>query len=323
MSTTHSTRLERRLRHERSSEEAANVAGVSITHPGRPVFPSLGVTKEGLARYYEEIAPWMLPRVRGRPLTLVRAPAGAEAPAAVTRHAHASESLAPSPLRRISIREKSRTDDYLVAESAEALVALAQLDVLEVHTWNATADHVDTPDRLVFDLDPGPGVTWERVVDAARIVRDILSRLSLASFPKTTGGRGLHVVVPLAPRAGWDDCLTFSRAVANRIAREYPRRFTASMVRSARLGRIYVDYLRNHRTSSCIAEYSTRAVRDAPVAEPISWEELGPWTCHDACNIQNVLERTRRRTRDPWTGYEQTSQRVRPQLVRAVDSLRL
>jgi bifunctional non-homologous end joining protein LigD len=324
MSTTHSTRLEHhpRREHERAHEKAVTVAGVHITHPDRPVFPSLGITKEGLARYYAEIAAWMLPRVRGRPLTLVRAPAGAEAPAAVTRHTHASVPLA-TPLRRVGIRDKSRTEEYLVVESAEALVALAQLDVLEVHTWNATVHQADAPDRLVFDLDPGPGVTWDRVVEAARTIRHILARLDLASYPKTTGGRGLHVVVPLAPRAGWDECLAFSRAVANRIAREDPRRFTASMVRSARLGKIYVDYLRNHRTASCIAEYSTRALRDAPVAEPITWDELGPSTCHDTCTIENVLHRIRRRGRDPWSGYDDTPQRLRVQLIRAVDSLRL
>jgi bifunctional non-homologous end joining protein LigD len=309
MSTTHPTRLERR-----------DVAGVSITHPDRAIFPSLGITKCELARYFEEISAWMLPYVRGRPLTLVRAPAGAEAPVAITRHAHALGAIAGLPLRRVTIREKTKTDDYLVADSAGALVALAQLDVLEIHTWNASAEHVDAPDRLVFDLDPGPGVSWDRVVEAGFLVRDLLASLALASFVKTTGGRGLHVVVPLVPRQGWDECLAFSRAVATRLAHADPRRFTASMVKSARLGRIYVDYLRNHRAASSIAEYSTRALRDAPVATPLSWEELPAAGGSDAYTMQTVLRRVRAQQHDPWRGYSDSKQRLRAGMARAVEA---
>lgn len=292
-----------------------------ITHPDRAVFPSLGITKEALARYYEDVSPWMVPYVRGRPLTLVRAPSGAEAPVAVTRHARAFGSLASSPLRQVTIREKSKTDDYLVADSAEALVALAQMDVLEVRTLNASIDHVETPDRLVFDLDPGPGVPWERVLEVALAIRDLLARVGLASFPKTTGGRGLHVVVPLAPRAGWDDCLVFSRAVATHVAQADPRRCTCSMVRSARPGRIYVDYLTNHRTASSIAEYSTRASRAAPVAVPLAWSEVGPATRSDTYSVQNILARVKPRPRDPWEGYADAKQRLRGSMLRTIQSL--
>jgi bifunctional non-homologous end joining protein LigD len=314
MPTLHPRHLER---------DEAQVAGVHITHPHRAVFPSLGITKEKLARYYEDIAPWMLPYVRGRPLTLVRAPSGAEAPVAVTRHAHAFRTEAVGRLRRVCVREKTKTDDYLVADSADALVALAQLDVLEVHTWNARADRLEAPDRVVFDLDPGPGVAWDSVVDLALRLRDLLMRLELESFVKTTGGRGLHVVVPLAPRAGWDECLAFSRAVATRMAQADPRHLTSSMVRSARVGRIYIDYLRNHRTASCIAEYSTRALGSAPVAVPLAWDEVSPGTRSDAYTMQTVLRRLKDRLRDPWPGYGETKQRLRAATMRELDSMAL
>ncbi len=294
-----------------------------ITHPDRAVFPSLGITKEALARYYEDISPWMVPYVRGRPLTLVRAPGGAEAPVAVSRHAHAFGPLASSPLRRVTIRERTKTDDCLVADSAEALVALAQMDVLEIHTWNASVERVDTPDRLVFDLDPGPGVRWERVLEEARRVRDLLARVGLVSFPKTTGGRGLHVVVPLEPRAGWDECLGFSRAIATCLAQADPRRCTSSMVRSVRVGRVYIDYLRNHRTASSIAEYSARASPAAPVAVPLAWSEVERGTRSDAYTVENVVARVKMRVRDPWEGYGDAKQRLRGSMMRTLQSVAL
>jgi bifunctional non-homologous end joining protein LigD len=327
MPTTHPTRLERSRGGSFQGgppKPPVIVAGVAITHPDRAMFPSLGFTKEALARYFHDVSPWMLPHVRGRPLTLVRAPAGAEAPVAIARHAPAfGPSIAGLPLRRVSIREKARTDDYLVADSAEGLVALAQLDVLEVHTCNASAACVGAPDRIVFDLDPGPGVAWERTVEAAVMIRALLARLGLTSFAKTTGCRGLHVVVPLAPRQGWDECLAVSRAVAIRLAQSDPRRFTASMVKSARTGRIYVDYLRNHRAASSIAEFSTRALRDAPVAAPVAWDELGRMRGSDVYTVETVLERVHAQQRDPWAGYAETKQRLRAGMGRAIEAMEL
>jgi bifunctional non-homologous end joining protein LigD len=231
------------------------------------------------------------------------------------RHGH---SWGPPALKRVLIREKTKTGEYLVADSAEALVSLAQMDVLEIHTWNARVDHLETPDRVVFDLDPGPGVPWARVVEAARMVRELLGRLDLESFVKTTGGLGLHVVVPLLPRAGWDECLGFARAVAKTMERLDPHSFTASMVKRARTGRVYVDYLRNHRAATSVAAYSTRARPDATVSVPITWEELGPDLRSDVFTAPGVLERVRRRRREPWEGCDRLKQRLRPSQLRAL-----
>ncbi len=291
------------------------VAGVRITHADRPMFPSLGTSKEELAEYALAIAPWMVPHTRGRPLTLVRCFDGVEAPCAFMRHAH---SWGPKALRRVHIREKTKVGEYLVADTAEALVALVQMDVVEVHTWNARIETLETPDRVVFDLDPGPGVGWEPVVAAAKLLRELLRLLGLESFVKTTGGVGLHVVVPLAPRAGWDECLAFARAVAQAMARVDPGQFTASMVKSVRPGKIYVDYLRNHRAASSVAAYSARAKPYAPVSVPIAWEELRPSLRSDGYTIENVLARVRAMKRDPWAGYDAARQRVTASLRKAL-----
>lgn len=291
------------------------VDGVRITHADRPMFPRLGMSKEAFARHAEAIAPWMVLHTRGRPLTLVRCYDGVEAPCAFMRHAH---SWGPKQLRRVDIREKTKTGEYLVADTAEALVALVQMDVVEVHTWNARVQTLEKPDRVVFDLDPGPGVGWERVVAAARLLRALLARLDLESFVKTTGGVGLHVVVPLVPRAGWDGCLAFARAVAHAMARVDPSQFTASMVKSARAGRIYVDYLRNHRTASSVAAYSARARPLGPVSVPIAWEELRPSLRSDAYDVTNVLARVRAQRRDPWAGYDLCKQRLTTSMLRTL-----
>jgi bifunctional non-homologous end joining protein LigD len=185
------------------------------------------------------------------------------------------------------------------------------MDVLEVHTWNATVDHLEKPDRVVFDFDPGPGVRWEKVIEAARLVRSLLRRVGLESFVKTTGGVGLHVVAPLEPRAGWDECLDFARAMAHAMVEIDPGTYTASMAKSARAGKIYVDYLRNHRAASSVAAYSTRAKPNASVSVPIAWEELRPSLAPDAYTVQNVLARMRGLKKDPWAGYDALKQRLK------------
>lgn len=301
--------------------DTTHVSGVRITHAHRDLFPRRHITKEHLARYYEAVAPWMLPYVRARPLTLVQCFEGADRPCAYMRHSHA---WGPRELRRVLIQEKTKLGEYLVADSAAALVALAQMDVLEIHTWNVRVDGhgVEKPDRLVFDLDPGPRVEWSCVVDAAHLVHSLLAQLELESFAKVTGGMGVHVVVPLAPRAGWDESLAFARALAHAMARADPRRFTASMVKSVRAGRVYVDYLRNHRAASSIAEYSTRAHPNAPVAVPVSWKELTPALRSDAFTVTDLLERLRVAKEDPWAGYFSVKQRLRASMTRALDAVR-
>jgi bifunctional non-homologous end joining protein LigD len=300
----------------REAARAVEVCGVRITHADRVMFGDLALTKEQLARYYVAVGPAMVPHVRDRPLTLVRCPQGAGAPCLYMRHLRA---WGPPALRRVSIREKTKIGEYLVADSIEALVSLVQMDTIEVHTWCARAEQLERPDLVVFDLDPGPDVPWSRVVGAAHLVRQVLARLDLVSYPKTTGGKGLHVVVPLQPRSGWDECLGFARAVAHALAHTQPDAFTASMVKSARAGRVYVDYLRNHRAASSVSPYSTRVRPHAPVAVPVTWDEVTAELRPDAFTVATVPDRLRALRRDPWAGWEHARQRLRATMLRSID----
>jgi bifunctional non-homologous end joining protein LigD len=282
---------------------AVSVAGVAISHPDRLIYPDLGISKRQLAEYYEAIGPWIVPHVRGRPLTLVHCPEGLAAPCRYLRH---GKQWGPSALRRVSIAEKKKTGEYLVADTIQAVVSLAQMGIVEIHTWNSTDDDVERPNRLVWDLDPGPRVTWKQVVAAARLVREMLRTLGLRSWVKTTGGRGLHVVAPLAPERDWAECLAFSRAVAEALERT-DALYTTAFAKAGREQQILVDYLRNNRTNTSVCAFSTRARPGAPVSMPLAWTNLirGPeqWT------VLTVPGRVRKQT-DPWEEYWHTPQRL-------------
>ena len=292
------------------------VAGIRISHPDRPIYPELGIAKLDLARYYDAIGRWILPHVRGRPLTLVHCPAGVAGPCRFLKHAKA---WGPTALRRVAIREKTKVGEYLVADSVAGVVALAQMGIVEIHTWNSLADDVDRPNRLVWDLDPGPDVGWRDVVAAARLVRDLLDTLSLRAWVKTTGGRGLHVVAPIRPSLSWEECLAFSRDVAGALVRTSPDRYTMAFSKRGREDKILIDYLRNTRTNTSICAYSSRARAGAPVSMPVSWDDLtkGP----ERFTLPTVLERLRRMRSDPCAGYWKAAQRVAPRSIAALRRL--
>jgi bifunctional non-homologous end joining protein LigD len=283
------------------------VAGVRLTHPDRVLYPPQGITKRDLARLYETIADWILPHVRGRPLTLVRCPEGAEKDCFYMKH---SGVWAPEALRRVKIQEKTKVGEYLVADDLQGLVSLVQMGILEIHTWNALADTVERPDRVVFDLDPDPSVGWDRVVAGAQALRGRLADLGLESFVKTTGGKGLHVVVPLRPASTWDESFAFSRALSEEMERAEPRAYTTSMPKAQRRGRILIDYLRNNRGNTSIAAYSTRARPGAPVSAPVTWEELARGVKPDQFHAGNIRQRLQSLKADPWKKYGTVRQRI-------------
>jgi bifunctional non-homologous end joining protein LigD len=285
------------------------VAGVRITHPDRVVYPGQGVTKERLARYYEGVAARMLPHLGARPVVLVRCPEGLGQECFYQKHAGP---WAPASLRRVRIREKSKTGEYLVIEDAAGLVSLVQMGALEIHTWNAQADELEAPDRLVFDLDPGPGVSWVAVRTAARLVRAKLDARGLTSFVKTTGGKGLHVVAPIAPGPSWEAGITFAREVVDALVAETPRAFVATMAKVARKGKIFLDYLRNQRGATSVAAYSTRARPGAPVSTPITWDELDSVEAGDHFGIDTIDRRLSKLRRDPWAGYQAAARQALP-----------
>jgi bifunctional non-homologous end joining protein LigD len=276
------------------------VAGVRITNPDRVVYPEQGLTKRDIALYYESIADHILPHLVGRPTTLVRCPEGMGKPCFYQKHIGY---WAPDTLRRVKIQEKKKVGDYLVVDDLSGLIGLAQMGILEIHTWNSTVDHLEQPDRVVFDLDPDPAVGWPAVVKTAERVRAMLDGLGLAAYVKTTGGKGLHVVTPLRPEAAWSECAEFSRVLAEAIARQHPDEYLTEASKAARKGKIFIDWLRNVRGATSIAAYSTRAKSGAPVSVPVTWEEL-PKTRPDQYTVVTLPRRLASQTKDPWTGYE-------------------
>ena len=281
------------------------VAGVRITHPGRVLFDELGLTKEALARYYDAIGDWLLPDLSHRPLALVRCPEGPGAGCFYQKHV---DERWPKAIERAVIAEAHGEGTYAVANTAAAVVALVQHGVIELHAWGATTLDLAKPDRMVFDLDPDPELPWREVMAAARTTRARLDDLGLESFVKTSGGKGLHVVVPLARRHEWDEVKTFSRAVAEAMAADEPTHFTAKVAKKERERRIYVDYLRNTAGATTIAAYSVRARAGAPVSTPLHWDELGPRLRPTSFHAGNVVRRLGGLRSDPWKALRRTAQ---------------
>jgi bifunctional non-homologous end joining protein LigD len=291
---------------------------VRVTNPGRVLYPQLGLTKLELVRFYAEIGPWILPHVQGRPLTLVRCAKGVSAADALRsqcqfmRHTPSWHAWVPELVPRVRIAEQEKLGEYLVIDSLPALLAIINGYIVELHTWNSTVDDLERPDRLVFDLDPAPDIGWRQVVAAALRLRARLRSVGLQSWVKTTGGKGLHVVVPVVPERSWDECFAFSRAFAEALARQAPDTFTVAFERARRAGKVLLDYKRNHRTSIAVAAFSTRARPNAPVSVPIAWRELRTLSRSDAFTVENLRARLRTLRVDPWAGYFRSRQRLLP-----------
>jgi bifunctional non-homologous end joining protein LigD len=287
--------------------DAANeeFAGIRLTSPDKLLYPEQGIAKLELADYYRSIADWMLPHLIDRPLVLVRCPDGLEKGCFYQKHPAAGS---PKTLRQVMIREDRKTEPYVVVDDVKGLMSLAQIGALEVHAWGSRIDKLERPDRLIFDLDPDPAVPWSTVVAAARQVRELLQELGLESFLKTTGGKGLHLVVPIERRHTWDEAKPFCKNVAELIVTADPDRYTANMSLAARKGKIYVDYLRNGRGATAIVPYSTRARPGAPVSTPLAWEELNARIRSDQFDVRNVSKRLASLKRDPWESIRSTRQ---------------
>jgi bifunctional non-homologous end joining protein LigD len=253
--------------------------------------------------YYLKVADRMLPHIAGRPISLLRCPRGAEKECFFQKHASQGW---PDEFRKIRIREKSGTDDYLYIEDKAGLVAAAQMAVLELHLWCAKADDVESPDRMIFDLDPDERVSFTEVKNAARGLKARLEKLGLKSFPLVTGGKGIHVVVPLVRGHSWDEHRNFAEAIARLMAEEEPGRFVATMSKAKRRGKIFVDYLRNQRGATAIAPFSSRSRKGAPVAWPVSWAQL---VRLKSAKPASILKAPAAKS-DPWKGYLQTRQKL-------------
>jgi bifunctional non-homologous end joining protein LigD len=298
--TTNAARASSRTPQREAQRASRPRARVKLTNPDRVLFPDPGITKQELARYWQSVAQVALPWIERRPLTLYRCPEGYAAQCFYQKHVGVG---VPDAVARVSVTADE--EPYAMIDGVEALLGLVQIGVLEIHVWGSRAEHLDRADVVVRDLDPAEDVAWRAVADAAFLLRSRLEALGLTSFLRLTGGKGLHVVVPVEPGPTWPAIKRFTRAFVNEIVREDPKRFTGNMAKSRRGGKIFIDYLRNDREATAIASYSPRARAGAPVALPIDWDELD----RDAqapprFGIRDVPALIARRKRDPWDGFD-------------------
>jgi len=288
----------------RKPAKAAPEIAVRLTHPERILWAEPGITKQGLADFYTEIADWILPHIGGRVLSLLRCPSGVEAKCFFAKHAWAGLTDAAE---RVDVGEK---EPMLAIKDLTGLLELVQAGVAEIHPWGSRVERLEYPDRLIFDLDPGDDVPWGVVVAAAAEMRERLAELGLESFLKTTGGKGLHVVVPVEPVVGWDDAKAFTASFAETLARERPDRYVATMAKRVRHGRILIDYFRNHRGATAVAAYSTRGRPQATVSTPLAWDELSESLKSDHFTVGNLRHRLAFLKDDPWPGFFTLKQRI-------------
>jgi bifunctional non-homologous end joining protein LigD len=293
----------------------AAVAGVRLTNPDRVLYPQQGITKRDLAEYYVDVEEHVLPGIVDRPLSLVRCPEGRAKQCFYQKHP--GESF-PSDLPTVPIEEKSGTRAYAYVRTIADLVGLVQAGVLEVHIWGSRIDQLERPDLMVIDLDPSPDVDWAVTRATAIDLHDRLEGLGLQGFLRTTGGKGLHVVVPLVRRQGWDEVKGFARAVCESHAADDRENLTTNASKAKRGGKIYLDYLRNGRGATAIASFSTRAREGAPVAVPLRWDELDASLRSDRYRVDNVRRRLAALRDDPWAGYDEAARTITAAMRKAV-----
>jgi bifunctional non-homologous end joining protein LigD len=282
--------------------QAGNKVGaITLTHPDRVYWEDAGITKRDLAEYYTQVWKWMRPHVAGRPISLLRCPDGAAGHCFFQKHA--ATGIATEHLHQVS--EKGAK--IISIDDLDGLISLVQSGALEVHIRGSTVDALTKADRLIFDLDPGPGTGWRDIVVAARDVRARLAQLKLKTFLKTSGGKGLHVVLPIRPTP-WDRAKDFCHAIDNMMAAHDPARYTAVVSKSKRQNRVFIDYLRNSREATAVAPYSTRARPGAPVSTPIAWSELGALKSAEQFTVKNLPLRLARQRKDPWADIQNIKQ---------------
>jgi bifunctional non-homologous end joining protein LigD len=287
-----------------SGREEVFIAGVRLSNPDKILYPEQGITKADLAHHYEAVAGRMLPHVAFRPITMVRCPTGRQQKCFYQRHAGAG-----IPRQIEKVRIPGFDNPYLFIRDLSGLVALVQIGVLEIHPWGVTTERPDRPDRIIFDLDPSETLGFDAVVAAALEVRDRLAALKMASFVKTTGGKGLHVVAPIEPVQEWRAVKSWARAFSERMAADSPELYLIRADKDKRVGRIFIDYLRNDPTATAVGPYSTRARPGAPVAMPLAWQDIVPGLDPGRFNVRTVAGEIARRA-DPWAEMGRISQRL-------------
>lgn len=295
----------RRIGSLKQSAQSVVVDGVVLSSPEKVLFPDSGITKEQVARYYAEVAPLMFEEIRRRPLMLLRFPQGIGAKGFFQKHFPVND----KQLRTVKIAERDGTVDfYATVNEPRDIVALAQRNVIEFHPWGSRMGALEYPDRLIFDLDPGPDVEAPAVIDLAKRFARFLERCGLQSFPRLSGGKGIHLVIPIVPREEWAIVETTAAALAKLFIEKEPDA-TVEIAKRKRIGKVFIDYLRNSRGATCVASYSLRARPGAPVALPVDWKELKRGSSFNRYTLEKVLQRVRKGV-SPWKGFSSMKQRL-------------
>ena len=281
---------------------------IELSHPKKILYPQDSITKLQVAEYYMSIQDWIMIYLKNRPVSLVRCPQGIDHFSFFQKHLGAKEQGIVGILT--ADLDKGKHEPYLYIENPRGLASLVQRSSLELHVWGCQIDKPEKPDWMIFDLDPAPDVSWSTVVEAAFHVKDELADYGLESFVKTTGGKGLHLTVPLKRIHSWDTMFEFSKLFSQYLAEKYPKAYVATMSKAKRKGKIFIDYLRNHRGATAIAPYSTRARLHCPVATPISWEELTPKLDPLSFTLLTVPQRLAKLKGDPWGGFFKVAQKL-------------
>ena len=281
---------------------------MTISHPDRIVFPDPGLTKLDVVRYYDAVAGLMVPYLAARALTVIRCPDGIGSECFFQKHVTPS---VPRSVSRVRVRgvDKGKDVVYPVVDTAQSLLAMVQNGAVEFHVWGSRVDAIEEPDILVFDLDPAPDVEWRRVREAARTLREELEGRGLQSYLRTSGGKGVHVVVPFTSKAQWPRVGAFAREVVEALVEREPDKYTATMSKAKRGGKVFVDHFRNGRGATSVTSYSLRGRPGAPVAMPIDWDELGKTRSGADWTAERVLRRLKTRAADPWADFFETGKR--------------
>lgn len=280
---------------------------LAVTNPEKLVFKKEKITKLELAQYYDSIADLILPYLRDRPLNLLRCPDEAGRNCFFQKHVTGKVAQNLTPVR---IKEKSGTKTYVTVDAREGLWDLAQMRAFEIHVWGSRAGELEHPDQIVMDFDPGPGISWKQTVHAAFDLKKILDQIKLKSFVKVSGGKGVHVHIPVAPIYSWDQIKDFSRTLGEAMQQQNPDLYTVTMAKNQREGRIFVDYLRNGRGATAVAPYSVRMRAKSAVAMPVSWEQLKKIKSSDAFDLRKAVTFLKRQKKDPWKGYNDIQQKI-------------
>jgi bifunctional non-homologous end joining protein LigD len=293
-----------------ASKQRQSLDDVSISHPERVIDAQSSTQKVELAQFYHDIGRWILPHLQGRPVSLMRAPDGVEGEQFFQKHA---QHLAIPHITHLDKKIDPGHAQLMQIDSLPALIGAVQMGCIELHTWGAESATVDKPDRLILDLDPDPALPWRSMVEATNLTLAVLDELGLQGWLKTSGGKGMHIVVPLRKQAGWDSVKAFSKALATFMTQQIPERFTDKMGPQNRVGKIFVDYLRNQRGASTASAYSVRARPGLPVSVPIRREELDDLKNAAQWTVDNLRERLDSLEQDPWHDFHNRQRITRAQ----------